>query len=138
LVFRWKLEPAQVYTTADDGGQHVTLTGANGEHTIPFVDQMEILGSLLTTSTLAAVDYRLGSVASAFWAHALVIQAREIPARKRFEEFRKRVYTIATYNCSTWIPSNALLRKLISWERERLRRMIVFGRKPDETFEAWR
>ncbi len=97
---------------------------------------MEVLGSLLTTSTFAAAEYRLGRATSAFWANALIFQAPEIHVRKRFEELRKRVYTITTYSCSIWIPINAFLRKLVSWENEHFSRMIVVGRRPDETFEA--
>ena len=100
-------------------------------------DRMEILGVLMAVEDMETVEHRLSKADKAFWANASVFQCLDILLARRYQEYCKRVRSIALYGASLWRWCPELRDKLLAWENEKLRRICLVRRRTNESSEHW-
>eukprot|EP00973_Karenia_brevis_P026876 3706619-Karenia_brevis.AAC.1 len=96
--FQWNESSLKYTHTSLSAGRHnFKINGAvQNQFMVKVVDELEVLGVLMSSSTQpTAAEHRLRKASSCFWACADYFTSKSIPLQKRFDEFQKRVITVA-------------------------------------------
>jgi len=94
------LPPKGAQVPAND--QTVTLTVDAQDYTFQIVDQLIVLGGLVSADSMDSIDYRLTRATGAFWLLAQGLRCKRLPLARRFEEFHTKVISVATYSSAAW------------------------------------
>eukprot|EP00974_Lingulodinium_polyedra_P043842 4209520-Lingulodinium_polyedra.AAC.1 len=140
--FQWKPGSLQ-YLVASGNATETFFVQAPGERPLQVepVDQLELLGTMLSGngSTQVAIEHRLRCASKAFWADAAYLRCREIPLRRRFERYVKRIQPCIVFASGAWAWCQGLVQRLEQGEGMFLRRIGMFRRLADEDSVAhWR
>lgn len=104
--------------------------------TVSATDYMDILGSVVhrTGGTHAAVDHRLAKASAAFWAEKHLYRDGSSPLPKRFQRFATRIVPKVIHGCGSWAWSQAVCKRLLTWEARQLRTILGAKRRLGELF----
>ena len=117
----------------------MTLTDTLREHTVPNVDNMEVLGTQLekSGSTKPSLQHRSAKAEKALWSDKDVLMSKCIPLSVRFRRYVERVVPRFLHGCGSWAWSQSLLQSIITWEGKALRRILGSRRHPDDDWLTW-
>ena len=85
---------------------------------VPFVDQMEVLGTVIHCSgnSFVPADHRLMKADKATWKFHNLLFCHDAPLLEMFGELVKRIFPIVCHGCGSWGWSQELCDKLSAWE----------------------
>ncbi len=96
------------------------------------MNELVVLGALISSKCPDVVEHRLGKATSAFWAHSDLLMCQDVPIAERFKELRLRVWPVATHACASWVMSKTVVAQRIVWENVCVRRIFRILRHPGE------
>lgn len=143
---QWKASSMQFITAGRQElpdsvpGQNLAWPDSTGaRHHFEQVEQLELLGSILSLSPREAIQHRLAKASAAFWGDKDFSLRRGIEWKHKLSEYVKRIRSAALYVSPTWTWNSELSHLLKSWENSILRRLCYdVWHRDSESFGDWR
>ena len=137
LGLAWKESSLEILGAAGVTADLVTQV-SHQSYVLRGVQQLMVLGALVSLRQSDVVEHRLSKATGAFWALKSALLCKHLPMHERLKILRTRVVPVALYGSAGWVWSWSLAARLHACENGLLRHMLRVVRAPSESFGQWR